>query len=723
MPDFKVVGFTPADQAAPPLAPPVASSNTPTSAFFNPTPQESATLAEIRRRESSGDYGATNPKSTASGAYQFINRTWQDTSKKTGVPLYATAKEAPQWVQDVNALDLLREHGPNSSASWQASGPYPVGKATVTPPGSPRNATATPPAATGGGGDNYANLMSRLMSGEDVDITPAMTPQFTGQPQALQPSPMPAKQPQPFAITGFTPAPSEPEPSPLSKAATSFWEGMGGPQAVEDIKQTFTGAGPGRVVEDAITGLIRSAAAEPKRIAGEASYASAASGPEDTMYHLAGMVPLLGPAIQQTWDDYARKAYAEGLGHGAAVLAQVVGPKAVEAAIPAVGAAREAVGGAVETAKEAVGGLGGGKFGAAVSGAVKGAREAAPAAKEAALDKSLYGVLGGPIGMAKAGATAAVRELAKGAFKGAREALAGEPTAAEAALEAATPAPTPGQALATSKGVSPAQWEAMPAEQRQMFENMAPAAGAAAQPSPSVPPTPEAIPPATPPAAPVPPLGVTAQAQGPPTSAAEDIAIQKLQRSQGLRYNEAAAVVRQQPTPPAAPSATPAATRVRVLHAEEPAPGSPSTPPAATLPPETAQLPPEEAEAAFRTATGQPPAPVESGPRLAPLPSDVPPHYRALQELEGTSAAVRAYQKDARIAAYVESQGLTADDFEKLPLEEQNKLIRAAPSAGGGKNRAFLPKPTGAAPRAVGRWADEGIRDIVATMRWRQSQR
>jgi hypothetical protein len=86
---------------------------------YNPTPPESAVLAQIAAHESGGDYSAKNPHSTASGAYQFIDSTWQYVANHTGKGTeYATAAEAPAAVQDANALWLLRNYGPNSTTSW-----------------------------------------------------------------------------------------------------------------------------------------------------------------------------------------------------------------------------------------------------------------------------------------------------------------------------------------------------------------------------------------------------------------------------------------------------------------------------------------------------------------------------------------------------------------------------------------------------------------------------
>ena len=93
-------------------------------AYFNPTASEASLLAQIAQNESGGNYAATNPRSTASGAYQFIDSTWQWVSQQTGAGTqYASAAQAPPAVQDINALWLLRNYGPNSTISWAASAP------------------------------------------------------------------------------------------------------------------------------------------------------------------------------------------------------------------------------------------------------------------------------------------------------------------------------------------------------------------------------------------------------------------------------------------------------------------------------------------------------------------------------------------------------------------------------------------------------------------------
>ena len=81
------------------------------------------TLEKIKQCESGGDYAAENPYSTASGAYQFIDSTFQSLSASQG---YKHASSAPASVQDAAAIELYNEQGTSpwaaSASCWQASG-------------------------------------------------------------------------------------------------------------------------------------------------------------------------------------------------------------------------------------------------------------------------------------------------------------------------------------------------------------------------------------------------------------------------------------------------------------------------------------------------------------------------------------------------------------------------------------------------------------------------
>ncbi len=76
-------------------------------------------LSCVRAHESGGNYGAQNPSSSASGAYQFIDSTWRNVSVRSGHPGYATAAHAPWYVQDAVAMWLYNNGG---RSAWAGTG-------------------------------------------------------------------------------------------------------------------------------------------------------------------------------------------------------------------------------------------------------------------------------------------------------------------------------------------------------------------------------------------------------------------------------------------------------------------------------------------------------------------------------------------------------------------------------------------------------------------------
>jgi muramidase (phage lysozyme) len=84
-------------------------------------------LACVRHHESDSSgphpyirgYTAQNRRSTASGAYQFLDSTWRGASQRAGYPGYARAKQAPWWVQDAVALHVFKTGG---RSAWNGSG-------------------------------------------------------------------------------------------------------------------------------------------------------------------------------------------------------------------------------------------------------------------------------------------------------------------------------------------------------------------------------------------------------------------------------------------------------------------------------------------------------------------------------------------------------------------------------------------------------------------------
>jgi hypothetical protein len=147
--------------------------------IFNPTPAESSVLAQIQQHESGGDYTAVNPKSGASGAYQFLDSTWRQVAQKTGVGTqYASAADAPPSVQDTNALWLLQNYGPNSTTSWGGPegppGGYPNPYSTAAIPGSSTQPIVdlSGDAASTSSADILSSLQSSMAS---IDLTNPIT--------------------------------------------------------------------------------------------------------------------------------------------------------------------------------------------------------------------------------------------------------------------------------------------------------------------------------------------------------------------------------------------------------------------------------------------------------------------------------------------------------------------------------------------------------------------
>jgi hypothetical protein len=67
-------------------------------------------LATIKTRESGGNYQAQAKGSSASGAYQFIDSTWQAQAKKSGVGQeFKSAKDAPKEIQDMVAKSMVQD--------------------------------------------------------------------------------------------------------------------------------------------------------------------------------------------------------------------------------------------------------------------------------------------------------------------------------------------------------------------------------------------------------------------------------------------------------------------------------------------------------------------------------------------------------------------------------------------------------------------------------------
>lgn len=66
-----------------------------------------------------GGYGAHNSRSSASGAYQFLDSTWRTASARAGHPGFSSADQAPWWVQDAVALYVVNNGG---KSAWNGTG-------------------------------------------------------------------------------------------------------------------------------------------------------------------------------------------------------------------------------------------------------------------------------------------------------------------------------------------------------------------------------------------------------------------------------------------------------------------------------------------------------------------------------------------------------------------------------------------------------------------------
>lgn len=85
-------------------------------------------LACVRHHESdrgsppyTNGYQAKNPRSTASGAYQFLDSTWRNVSGAAGHPGYPSARSAPSWAQDAVAYWAMT-HPKQAGRPWAGTG-------------------------------------------------------------------------------------------------------------------------------------------------------------------------------------------------------------------------------------------------------------------------------------------------------------------------------------------------------------------------------------------------------------------------------------------------------------------------------------------------------------------------------------------------------------------------------------------------------------------------
>ena len=134
------------------------------------------------------------------------------------------------------------------------------------------------------------------------------------------------------------------EPSPVAKAGSAFWEGIGGPQWAPIVKALGNPSLSNPDAPDALAAvwnMAKGLAAEPGRVWNELGNTGAAmlkGDPLGAAYHLAGSVPLFGAPAQQVAQDLQRGDPAAAVGHTGAIIAPLVAGPAAELAGPAIAA-------------------------------------------------------------------------------------------------------------------------------------------------------------------------------------------------------------------------------------------------------------------------------------------------------------------------------------------------------------------------------------------------
>lgn len=667
------------------------------------------TLDLISQYES-GDQNVPNyrfgPGYTAQGYYQITNTNWNKIAPLVGIDTstHPNAMSAPKDAQAKVATYLLTQT-PAGIRNWTDYNPRLRAALAAAPAGqgeAARSADTTDiapapvaaAAAPGGGMD----VLDRLQRGENVDITPEDILRTAFGPTGVQPAPASMAAPQPQAeapitvVKSWAPPPPTPPQSIGEQLKSqgfldSAWSAIKG--QLSTIKDVFTGEYTHQTAEQIrqFHELEKNGTPEQKR--------------EFAKRVIFSNIP------------FASTVYKATQGNIAGAAGDVVGM----AALPVAAKVIPATAGAIKT------GLG------------------------AAADVARSPVTADVVGVVSPRAANVLRTFrrAANAVESVQEAVAkAKAKAAEAATPAAEATPaaapavskTPGQVYAESQGHD---WAALSANDRQLMEQIAQAqANVAAQPAPPEPPVTPPVAPAAPQAAPAAPEAPAATQEPPaapivpeaPQAAAPAATVEKWTNW----------LLDKKITPRTIEGFEEPHWRMFADDAGAPVPG----------PDEIAQIKqnvaakevttPVQGEQMFREKKAvaeesmtppkeTPPsaAPPVAGVMMEPLPEQIPPHYLEHYAKEGLNVTQRDFAKDLRVADYVLGKklpdgkvGYTPEEFEALPLEKQNELIREAPTASGkGKHYAYLENPG----PGKGRPAAVGIRHIVDTMRWRQAQK
>jgi hypothetical protein len=119
------------------------------------------------------------------------------------------------------------------------------------------------------------------------------------------------------------PAISGDQPSAIARAASSFWDGIGGPAVVNVVRALGGDQGAADQTMKSVKSTIEGLAGEPARVWSEMSdtgKAMVAGHIGDAAYHLAGSVPLIGSGAQRVGMEADQGKYADAVGHAAALI-------------------------------------------------------------------------------------------------------------------------------------------------------------------------------------------------------------------------------------------------------------------------------------------------------------------------------------------------------------------------------------------------------------------
>ena len=120
-------------------------------------------------------------------------------------------------------------------------------------------------------------------------------------------------------------------PGAVATAGKTYWETIGGKLLMDLMGGASRDPERARIAKETLTGLVQGLVNEPARIQEEARKADAlldkGAPPGRAAYHMAGTLPLVGPAIQQVAGAVGEGEWAKATGATGALVTPLVGPK------------------------------------------------------------------------------------------------------------------------------------------------------------------------------------------------------------------------------------------------------------------------------------------------------------------------------------------------------------------------------------------------------------